>query len=432
MVFNIEPVELMPLIEQAIDTNHVYGEQFGVTFVLQDSALGVLVNVDSDRLIQVLTNLLSNAAKFSPRGGLVIVSVILHNTIIRVSVTDRGPGIPSEFHNRIFQKFAQADSSDTRKVEGTGLGLSISKAIIEKLDGTIGFTTEVGQGTTFYFELPAWHPPVAAPQQHVYSAQEQRLLICEPDQRVATFLQKTLSDGGYLVDVATSAATAKVFLAHWDYAAMLLNIGLPDQNGITFIRLVRSHDHKRHLPIIALSSLDQLAGTPEVATLGIAARIDDPFDQQQLVQIIPQVIRLHPEHKKARILHVENDVDVVQFVAMMLQNTAEIIQANSVQEAKSWLSHSPFDLVLLDIHLPGDSGFEVLHYLDVHTAFHVPVIIFSAQEIDPRHAHHAAAILVKSRTSNEKLLRTIKSFMESSVIPFIDPFSPDKHTGGVQ
>ena len=113
----------------------------------------VSVHADPERLTQVLTNLLSNAAKFSPEGAAVTVSAQQHGSWIRVSVTDRGPGIPVEFRSRIFQKFAQADASDGRQKGGTGLGLSICKAILDNLGGRIGYDSEPGHGATFYFEL---------------------------------------------------------------------------------------------------------------------------------------------------------------------------------------------------------------------------------------------------------------------------------------
>ena len=112
------------------------------------------VNGDVDRITQVVANLLSNAAKFSPPGIPVTVTMTPWRSKVRVSVRDQGPGIPEEFRDRIFQKFSQADSSDTRLKGGTGLGLNISKAIVEKHGGSIGFETQVGSGTTFYFELP--------------------------------------------------------------------------------------------------------------------------------------------------------------------------------------------------------------------------------------------------------------------------------------
>ena len=151
--FQTEVLDLQMLVEDAVNVNLAYSEQYGVAFKIGERLAGVLVEACRDTLMQVLTNLLSNAAKFSPAGSQVIVDVSRDDGAVRVSVTDRGPGIPDEFHDRVFQKFAQVDSSDTRQKGGTGLGLSISKAIIDKHDGRIWFETKLGKGTTFHFEL---------------------------------------------------------------------------------------------------------------------------------------------------------------------------------------------------------------------------------------------------------------------------------------
>jgi PAS domain S-box-containing protein len=156
MEFNLQPLELTALAEKAIEENVSYAEQFGVEFVLESALPHARVKADSDRLMQVFTNLLTNAAKFSPPDDAVLVSVTRADEVLRVEITDHGSGIPESFHDRIFQKFAQADSSDTRQRSGTGLGLSIAKAIIERHGGRIGFETKANKGTTFYFKLPEW------------------------------------------------------------------------------------------------------------------------------------------------------------------------------------------------------------------------------------------------------------------------------------
>ncbi|MDX2098047.1 MAG: PAS domain S-box protein, partial [Leptolyngbyaceae cyanobacterium bins.59] len=143
MNFEMKSLALVPLVEQAIEGNRAYGQQYGVQFNLETSLPEIKVQADANRLIQVLTNLLSNAAKFSPCNGTVQVVVRSEEEgWVRVAVSDRGPGIPGNFRDRVFQKFAQADASDTRQKGGTGLGLSISKAIIERMGGFIGFQTE--------------------------------------------------------------------------------------------------------------------------------------------------------------------------------------------------------------------------------------------------------------------------------------------------
>ncbi len=153
MVFDLRRHDLTLLIQQAIETNKAYAGTFGVTLVFQAPDDGGEVLVDADRFAQVLANLLSNAAKFSPEHGAVEVSCTRIEDRIRIVVADHGPGIAEEFRPRLFEKFSQADSSDTCQKGGTGLGLSICKAIVEKMGGEIGYETRIG-GAAFYFELP--------------------------------------------------------------------------------------------------------------------------------------------------------------------------------------------------------------------------------------------------------------------------------------
>jgi PAS domain S-box-containing protein len=154
--FTIVPADISSLVEQAIEMNAAYAAQFDVTIDLTHRLPGTRIAVDPDRLTQVLTNLLSNAVKFSPPGSSVAVEIKRYDKNIRISVIDQGAGIPASFHDRVFEKFAQADSSNTRQKGGTGLGLSIAKTLVERMGGTIGFTSKLGSGTTFYVDLPHW------------------------------------------------------------------------------------------------------------------------------------------------------------------------------------------------------------------------------------------------------------------------------------
>jgi signal transduction histidine kinase len=143
----LERLELGPLLAETIAG--ISGAAAGR--VALRSAEGLAVTGDRDRLIQVVINLVSNALKFSPAGAPVEVEATARNGQVRVSVKDRGPGIPVEFQSRIFQRFARSAEA---KAPGSGLGLYISRTIIEKLGGRIGFETKAGEGTAFFFELP--------------------------------------------------------------------------------------------------------------------------------------------------------------------------------------------------------------------------------------------------------------------------------------
>jgi signal transduction histidine kinase len=150
----LREVELTSLVEQALEENQGLAAQLGVTFRLVHSEPGLRAMADPNRLLQVLANLLSNAAKFSPPQGSVGVGVERRNARACLWVRDRGPGIPEEFRPRVFSRFAQADASTTRQKGGTGLGLSICKALVERMGGSISFETEIGHGTTFFVDLP--------------------------------------------------------------------------------------------------------------------------------------------------------------------------------------------------------------------------------------------------------------------------------------
>ncbi|MES3002689.1 MAG: ATP-binding protein [Pseudomonadota bacterium] len=150
-VKSVQP--LQPLLAQSAGDMVPYAAQHGVSLRMQRE-LDAQVDVDADRIVQVLVNLLSNAVKYSPSGGIVVCEAAVTGDVVRVSVVDNGPGIPQEFRARVFERFAQADGSDRRQKGGTGLGLNICKNIVEAHGGRIGFESEPGVRTEFYFELP--------------------------------------------------------------------------------------------------------------------------------------------------------------------------------------------------------------------------------------------------------------------------------------
>lgn len=146
-----------PLLQQSVEQNQGYATRYGVELILgevDENAQQLSANLDVDRFLQVMSNLLSNAIKYSHLGGKVQVALVKVDDKLKISVIDHGQGIPADFSQRIFRKFAQVDSSDTRRRDGTGLGLSITKVIVERFGGKIDYQSIEGQGSTFYFTLP--------------------------------------------------------------------------------------------------------------------------------------------------------------------------------------------------------------------------------------------------------------------------------------
>ncbi len=153
MTLDLKPLQLRGVLEHAVRINQPYAGMHHARLILLPGP-EFTVAADHDRLLQVLTNLISNAAKFSPENGEVEVSAERRGQAVRIAVRDHGPGIAASFRDTIFRRFERADNSDARRKGGTGLGLSICKALVERMNGEIGFESEPGQGSTFYFDLP--------------------------------------------------------------------------------------------------------------------------------------------------------------------------------------------------------------------------------------------------------------------------------------
>jgi len=149
-----EVMRVDELVRESLVLNKAFGERFKVRFESHGDIAERQVHADRKRLLQVMTNLLSNAAKFSPEGGIVEISTEDAGPNVRIAVHDRGSGIPEAFRSRIFGRFTQADSTATRQKGGSGLGLAICKRLVELMRGRIGFDDRPGGGTTFWFELP--------------------------------------------------------------------------------------------------------------------------------------------------------------------------------------------------------------------------------------------------------------------------------------
>ena len=155
MTYNFDELEVRKLVCEAVEANQGYADSLGVSFRLDlpEPADGARILGDETRLMQVMSNILSNAVKFSPEGGEVTVGYRILGSTVRIFVEDHGQGIPENSKSKVFDRFSQLDSSDQRKVGGTGLGMNISKQIVEQHNGEIDYVSELGVGTVFFVTL---------------------------------------------------------------------------------------------------------------------------------------------------------------------------------------------------------------------------------------------------------------------------------------
>lgn len=301
MRFDMKDENLNHLVEQAVEANTAYGERFDVRFVVTPLVLTPYVRVDGGRFIQVLSNLLSNAVKFSNPSGEVHVHVTRHGEKVCAAVTDKGPGIPKEFHSRIFNKFAQADSSSSRAKSGTGLGLNISKQIIEYMKGDIGFTSEIGEGATFWVEFPETRP------QNTSSLLEEaieylssdnfhslpRILHAEDDYDFCRILAHSLK-GRAITHVAATVSDAAKLLRANTYDLLILDLALPDGTGLRLLQQIYDEKLPTEVLILSAHEVDE-----KIRSKVSMALVKATITEDKIIEHILRLIEKPPEEGAA-------------------------------------------------------------------------------------------------------------------------------------
>ncbi len=327
---------------------------------------------------------------------------------VRITVRDHGPGIPADFHSRIFEQFAQADGTDSRQKGGTGLGLSISRAIVERLDGAIGFEDAPGGGALLYVELPIWNDAVRIQSRHS-SKSELRILLCEDDPEAATVLSERLIQEGFLVDVALTANEAVGLASTSSFSAILVDLQRPEGDGIGLIKQLRNQPQIYNTLLVVLSAdVKQSVDKAQPPTLlNILDWLDTPIDVSRLVHVLDRPI-VRDRSARPRILHVNSNQDVLRAVAKALDSHAEVMSVDSIDKARRALAESRFDVAVLDVALAAGSGFELLHELRDSEGDEVPLIVFSPQDANPGFAVQVRSALIKSRTSIDSLVAVLR------------------------
>lgn len=393
--FELSMLDLEEQLYESLQANQSYANQHEVELIL-DTTLPATVRADAMRLQQVLANFLSNAIKFSRPG----TQVHMHSTLsvgrVRISVSDQGRGIPEHFRGHIFQKFSQAESGDQRQKGGTGLGLAISKELIERMGGQVGFDSEEGQGSTFWFELP-----VLAGSLPATSRQQPCILVVEDEADISRLLQLLLQRAGYRVLQAHSLAQARQLLASEVIAAITLDLRLPDGNGLQLIKELRQDPARQGLPILVISAASEQGRLTLQGGLQGIEWLDKPIDPQRLLTSLHQSLKGLTD--KPRVLHVEDDADLQQVIAEQGRPLADFIAASNLAEARSHLAAGGLNLVLLDIELPDGNGLELIE--EIHRLYPgLPVVILSAAELSTEQLNRVEAALAKSRTDTQHFL----------------------------
>ncbi len=352
---------------------------------------------DRDKLIQVVTNLLGNAIKFTSEGGTVRVIAARKDLLTaRIEVQDSGVGIEPIYHDSIFEKFSQVDSSETRDIKGSGLGLPIARSITEHHDGKLFVESDLGKGSIFIIELPL-HVESEPESEPTSSETEfslldaglqpgQTVLVVDDEPSIRRFLRHILESEGLLVMEARTGEDAVAMAMRERPAIVLLDLVLPDIDGFEVLSRLKQQSATRNIPVVILSIIED---EERCFRLGASGYLPKPIDRERLVDRVSRLVAAGPARRTegpGYILAVDDDDSVLKAVATILTNHGfEVDIARNGQDGLEIAREKQPDLIILDLMMPGMTGHEVLLALKQNSATaEIPVMILTAAEPDER------------------------------------------------
>ena len=392
------------LVTEAVEAMEGMATEAGVELRTDLPGDATPVWADRDRIVQTLTNLVSNAVKFSEEGAAVTVRVSEAGPKgARFEVEDRGRGIPADKIGLIFERFQQVDASDSREKGGTGLGLAICKSIVEAHGGEIAVASEPGEGTTFSFTIPdesgrtvsVSSPRTVSPSPVSPTPTAPTVLICDDDSGVREVLARILTARGYRAATAADGEEALRMARTLRPRLVLLDLAMPGMTGWEVLEALEADVSTRRIPVIIHSGSEPPADLPHE----VAGWLVKAVDHDVLGDAVERVLG----SSGADVLVVEDDPGLADVLAHALEERGMAPRvAPSGRRAMELARESPPDLVVLDLHIPEGDGFQVLRrFREDPTLEGVPVLVYTAAELarEEREALDVPSgrILTKSR-----------------------------------
>jgi PAS domain S-box-containing protein len=394
---------------QAVELDAVLREQVEI-FSAQSSAHELTLELDPgplrivsepERVGQVLANLLSNAIKYSPGGGQVAVKAEIRGDSVHVSVTDQGLGIPVEQQEKLFTKFFRVDSSDTREIGGTGLGLALAREIVQAHHGRIGFESVEGEGSTFWFELPA--------ARHGATGRA-RILVVEDDPAAAALMTEYLGTNGFEIEVVASGEDALERAVEDPPALVSLDIKLAGAlDGWEVLTALKANPETASIPVVVCTAGN---GHQEAAAFGAAEFLVKPFSAARIREVVAGLI---PSRGSVLVADDDENVRVLVREALAAEGH-EVTEAVDGEEALALLRARRPDVIVLDLVMPKLDGFSVLEQIqdDPETRF-LPVVVLTGKELSDEERtflrFRAFSVLQKSSSSPGELRRLVGEAM---------------------
>jgi PAS domain S-box-containing protein len=375
---------------------------------------------DWDRLNQVLTNLIGNAIHYTPEGGSVEVQAYPVENAVRVDVRDTGIGIASEDLARIFERFYRADHPIVQEARGTGLGLSIVKMFVEMHGGRVWVESEPGEGSTFTFILPL---PVGREEKDRHTlprlaARTRTVLVVDDERDVAELIGVQLEKEGYQIQVLGRGAPVVDWVEKNQPDLVILDLLLPDMDGVDVLRALKENDLTADIPVIVLTIVPD---DGSIWKLGITDYITKPAEADELLESVEDALTW-----QGRVLIVEDHPDTVGMISTAMRQIGftPLVAADGYEALMKARRYRP-DLVLLDLRLPGMDGYEALtHFKRDAVTQSIPIVAISAHVADvPQERKRLIALGASSFLPKPFAIEDLLEEVETALQPVSGPSS---------
>jgi PAS domain S-box-containing protein len=416
--FHPEKVEVKKLVYEIRDILRTLIAQKRINLEIKIDPKVEQIIIDPSKFKQILYNYVSNAIKFTPEAGHVYININQDGEEkFRIEVKDSGIGIHTEDFPRLFTEFQQLDTSRAKKFQGTGLGLALTKRLVEAQGGTVGVESIFGKGSTFYAILPQCTPLNESPAEKIShkntiaaSANVPTVLVIEDDLKDQAVIVKLLKNAGYAVEVANNGKEALHLGHERRFDALILDLLLPDMNGLDVLQSLRAKGPNKDTPTIVTTVVAEKA-------ISVGFRIHDffvkPVDPSELLSSLKRS-GVNPDNAKS-ILVIDDNLSDLKLAKTMLDKlgyrvTCETSGASGLQAVKR---QKP-DAIVLDLLMPGMDGFEFLNrFRKTKISREIPVIIWTVNDLDDTDKANlqAAAVVQKGDGSNLALLVELQRYL---------------------
>ncbi|MFH2050188.1 MAG: response regulator [bacterium] len=423
------------------------------------------ISTDQMRIEQILRNLLSNAFKFTKKGSVELRIEkpdsemhfkdcdLMPPAAVCFAVTDTGIGIPLDKQKSIFEAFQQADGTTSREYGGTGLGLTVSRELARKLGGEIQLQSHPGEGSTFSLYLPVSYMPVSQENdkacltinniisesnnlkiktpyitpsrteshdfipddRHTICSKDKVILVIEDDPVFARILLSLAHGKGYKALASGNARSGMQCANEFVPAAILLDLGLPDMDGLNVLDNLKHNLKTRHIPVHVISGRAKKTASLEKGAIGFLTK---PCQSEDINEVFTKIENMREKEIK-HLLVIEDDEKARYAIHRLFENKSlHIVDAASGEEAIKQLRLMTYDCIILDLLLGDMTGFELLKIINDEESFLVPpVIIYTGKELTHEEhqelKHYAESIVVKGAESPERLLDEVSLFLHS-------------------